>query len=150
MQSEDGVEFSPRKRAVYRTDEGTNFEVVFSADAEVPEQWESPRTGQEGVQAVAWIFSMLFAVGFAFGTMGLIGYDREYQALLSGLVLYFIIGALVAVFYYTSGTQVGAISITDADSFTFWTYWMRFLATWPFQIVVKTGFLGYDAFSMFS
>ncbi len=48
MQSEDGVEFSPRKRAVYRTDEGTTFEVVFAADAELPESWESPRTGQEG------------------------------------------------------------------------------------------------------
>ena len=48
MQSEEGVEFSPRKRAVYRTDEGTDFEVVFAADAEVPELWESPRTGQEG------------------------------------------------------------------------------------------------------
>ncbi len=48
MQSEDGVEFSPRKRAVYRTDEGTTFEVVFAAEAEIPELWESPRTGQEG------------------------------------------------------------------------------------------------------
>ncbi|QEO10024.1 RNA polymerase-binding protein RbpA [Protaetiibacter larvae] len=48
MQSEEGVEFSPRKRAVYRTDEGNTFEVVFAAEAEVPETWESPRTGQEG------------------------------------------------------------------------------------------------------
>lgn len=48
MQSEEGVEFSPRKRAVYRTDDDTTFEVVFAADAEVPEVWESPRTGQEG------------------------------------------------------------------------------------------------------
>lgn len=48
MQSEEGVEFSPRKRAVYRTDDNTTFEVVFAADAEVPEVWSSPRTGQEG------------------------------------------------------------------------------------------------------
>ncbi|MFT4285275.1 MAG: RNA polymerase-binding protein RbpA, partial [Protaetiibacter sp.] len=48
MQSEEGVEFSPRKKAVYRTDEGTTFEVVFAAEAEIPETWESPRTGQEG------------------------------------------------------------------------------------------------------
>jgi hypothetical protein len=48
MQSEEGVEFSPRKRAVYRTDDNTTFEVVFAADAEVPELWDSPRTGQEG------------------------------------------------------------------------------------------------------
>ncbi|MBN9142127.1 MAG: RNA polymerase-binding protein RbpA [Micrococcales bacterium] len=48
MQSEEGVEFSPRKKAVYRTDDGTTFDVVFAAEAEVPETWESPRTGQEG------------------------------------------------------------------------------------------------------
>jgi hypothetical protein len=49
LQSEEGVEFSPRKKSVYRTADGTTFEVVFSADAEVPEVWESPKTGQEGV-----------------------------------------------------------------------------------------------------
>lgn len=48
MQSEEGVEFSPRKRTVYRTTEGTTFEVMFAADAEIPEVWDSPRTGQEG------------------------------------------------------------------------------------------------------
>ncbi len=48
MQSEEGVEFSPRKRVMYRTDDGTTFEVVFAAEAEVPETWASPRTGQEG------------------------------------------------------------------------------------------------------
>jgi hypothetical protein len=48
MQSESGVEFSPRKKSTYRTEEGTTFEVTFSADAEVPEIWQSPRTGQEG------------------------------------------------------------------------------------------------------
>lgn len=48
MQSEEGVEFSPRKRAIYRTEEGTTFEVVFAADAEVPDVWSSPRSGQEG------------------------------------------------------------------------------------------------------
>ena len=48
LQSEVGVEFSPRKRAIYRTSEGTDFEVIFSADAELPETWESPRSGLEG------------------------------------------------------------------------------------------------------
>ena len=48
LQSEEGVEFSPRKKAVYRTTEGNTFEVTFAADADVPETWESPRTGQEG------------------------------------------------------------------------------------------------------
>lgn len=48
LQSEVGVEFSPRKKSVYRTEDGTSFEVTFSADADVPETWESPRSGLEG------------------------------------------------------------------------------------------------------
>lgn len=49
LQSEVGVEFSPRKKSVYRTADGTEFEVTFAADAEVPQQWESPKSGQEGI-----------------------------------------------------------------------------------------------------
>jgi thioesterase domain-containing protein len=49
LQSEVGVEFSPRKKSVYRSADGTTFEVIFAADAEVPQQWESPKTGQEGI-----------------------------------------------------------------------------------------------------
>ncbi len=49
LQSEVGVEFSPRKKSIYRTVDGTEFEVTFAADAEVPQQWESPKTGQEGI-----------------------------------------------------------------------------------------------------
>lgn len=49
LQSEEGVEFSPRKRSVYRSADGSTFEVVFAADADVPQQWESPKTGQEGI-----------------------------------------------------------------------------------------------------
>lgn len=49
MQSEDGVELAERQRARYRTAAGEVFEVVFSADAELPDQWQSPRTGAGGV-----------------------------------------------------------------------------------------------------
>lgn len=49
MQSEEGVEFAHRQRAQYRTDDGEEFDVVFAADAEVPEQWESPKSGREGI-----------------------------------------------------------------------------------------------------
>ncbi|QWS34531.1 RNA polymerase-binding protein RbpA [Curtobacterium aetherium] len=48
LQSEDGVELSERKRAVYRAESGETFDVVFSADAEVPPIWSDPRTGMEG------------------------------------------------------------------------------------------------------
>ena len=49
LQSEEGVEFSPRLKKTYRAEDGTTFDVVFSAEAEIPEVWESPKTGQEGV-----------------------------------------------------------------------------------------------------
>lgn len=49
LQSEEGVEYSPRKKSVYRSADGTTFEVVFAADAEVPQQWESPKSGLEGI-----------------------------------------------------------------------------------------------------
>ena len=49
LQSEEGVEFSPRKKSMYRTADGTTFEVMFAADAEVPGVWESPKSGQEGI-----------------------------------------------------------------------------------------------------
>lgn len=48
LQSEEGVEFSPRKRAVYQTADGTTFEMVFAEEAEVPDVWQSPKSGQEG------------------------------------------------------------------------------------------------------
>ena len=48
LQTEDGVEFVSRRRSTYRTADGSTFEVTFAADAEIPEVWESPRTGQEG------------------------------------------------------------------------------------------------------
>ena len=48
LQSEEGVEFASRRKVTYRTDDGNTFEVVFAADAEIPEVWSSPRTGQEG------------------------------------------------------------------------------------------------------
>jgi len=49
MQSEEGVEFAARQRAQYRTTDGELFEVVFSSDAELPDTWESPKSGREGV-----------------------------------------------------------------------------------------------------
>ena len=49
MQSEEGVEFAPRIRAVYQAEDGSTFEMVFDAEAEIPPVWESARTGQEGI-----------------------------------------------------------------------------------------------------
>ena len=48
LQSEEGVEFVSRRKSLYRTADGSTFEVTFAFDAEIPETWESPRSGQEG------------------------------------------------------------------------------------------------------
>jgi thioesterase domain-containing protein len=48
LQSEEGVTFSPRKKSTYQAADGSTFDVTFSADAEVPTVWESPKSGQEG------------------------------------------------------------------------------------------------------
>ena len=49
LQSEEGVVFSPRVTATYRADDGTTFDVTFAEDAEVPENWTSPKSGKDGV-----------------------------------------------------------------------------------------------------
>jgi len=49
FQSEEGVDFVERITARFRADDGTEFEVVFAEDAEIPARWENPRTGQSGV-----------------------------------------------------------------------------------------------------
>lgn len=48
LQSEEGVAFMPRSRAIYRTDDGEEFVMIFAADAEMPPTWTSPQTGQPG------------------------------------------------------------------------------------------------------
>ena len=48
LQSEEGVEFAARQRAQFRTGEGEVFDIVFPSDAELPDRWPSPRSGQEG------------------------------------------------------------------------------------------------------
>lgn len=49
LQSEEGVVFSERQVREYRVADGTTFAVTFAADAEIPERWTSPKTGQEGM-----------------------------------------------------------------------------------------------------
>ena len=48
LQSEEGVVFSERQVREYRTTDGATFSVTFAAEAEIPEQWTSAKTGQEG------------------------------------------------------------------------------------------------------
>jgi hypothetical protein len=101
------------------------------------------RTGNDPNIAYAWIFSLFVALGFIFLSMGLMGAERDYPALLSGLVLYFIVGALLAVFLYVNRSGVGGQTITDADQPAFWAYWIKVMALWPYELVSRAGILGY-------
>jgi hypothetical protein len=49
LQSEEGVVFSPRVTATYRSGDGSTFDVTFSQEAEIPETWTSPKSGKDGV-----------------------------------------------------------------------------------------------------
>jgi RNA polymerase-binding protein len=49
LQSEEGVVFATRTIAHYRSEDGTEFEVTFSEEAEIPETWTSPKSGKSGV-----------------------------------------------------------------------------------------------------
>lgn len=106
------------------------------------------RTGDVGNVVPAFVFVLLFAIGFIIAAMGLMGAESDYPSLLSGLVLYIIVGVLIAVFLYTSSTQVGRISLEDADDPTFWTYWLRVAVTWPLEIVRKFDLFGYGSLQM--
>ncbi len=48
LESEVGVEFAPTQIATFRTEQGEEFSVRFAADAELPYDWTSPRSGTKG------------------------------------------------------------------------------------------------------
>lgn len=48
LQSEEGVVFSERQVREFRAGDGSTFSVTFAADADIPDRWTSPRSGQEG------------------------------------------------------------------------------------------------------
>lgn len=49
MQTEEGVEFASRQRVQFRTADGETFDMIFASDAELPDRWQSPQSGKEGV-----------------------------------------------------------------------------------------------------
>ncbi|MCU1638177.1 MAG: hypothetical protein JWL94_824 [Microbacteriaceae bacterium] len=53
LQSEEGVTFSPRITSTYQLPDESTFEVTFAADAEIPQVWGSPKSGQEGILIAA-------------------------------------------------------------------------------------------------
>jgi hypothetical protein len=49
FQSEIDVEYAPRVVRLYKTLAGVEFRVTFAEDAEIPETWSAPTSGEEGV-----------------------------------------------------------------------------------------------------
>ena len=49
FEDERGVEFAARQQAAYRCQQGHEFEITMSVEAEVPAVWECPRCGQEAL-----------------------------------------------------------------------------------------------------
>lgn len=86
-------------------------------------------------------FAIFFALGFIFLSMGILGLKDDYPALLSGFVLYFMVGGLIAIFLYVNTNATWRLA--DADDARFWLYWTRIMAMWPFELVQMTGILGY-------
>lgn len=53
LQSEEGVTFSPRITSTYQLPDGGTFDMTFAADAEIPQTWDSPKSGIEGILIAA-------------------------------------------------------------------------------------------------
>ena len=89
------------------------------------------------------VFVVLFAIGFIFAAAGLMGMKDDYPALLSGLVLYFIVGGLIAIVQYINGTGISSNSLVDWGDASFWIHWIRVAATWPLVLVQRADLFGY-------
>ena len=51
FEDERGVEMAPRQNVVYVCPDGHEFTVTMADEAEVPDEWEDPKTGQLGRRA---------------------------------------------------------------------------------------------------
>jgi hypothetical protein len=51
FEDERGVEMAPRQEVTYVCDDGHTFVVTMAEEAEVPAEWEDPKTGQLGRRA---------------------------------------------------------------------------------------------------
>lgn len=108
--------------------------------------WGSPlRAGAgqpEPIFAIAYV--VVFGLGFVVAAMAILGMKADYPGFLSGVVLYFMVGAMVSVVLYVTGTEVGRISLEDAAHAEFWTSWVRVAATWPLEFVRRAELWGYE------
>ena len=90
--------------------------------------------------AYAYAYVLLFALGFMLLAMGLLAL-QGYPGMLSSFVLYFIVGALVALIRYVM--YEGEFSLVDAGDPVFWMQMLKRMALWPLEIVRMSGIFEY-------
>ncbi|GAB3246271.1 RNA polymerase-binding protein RbpA [Alteromonas gracilis] len=49
FEDERGIEFAARQQAAYRCQQGHEFEITMSMEADIPAAWECPRCGAEAL-----------------------------------------------------------------------------------------------------
>lgn len=104
----------------------------------------SPARMLHGDRRFAFAFLLIFAIGFVLFSMGILGTEGTYPALLSGFVLYFIVGGLITVFIYLTGSGLAQYSLTEAGEPYFWRESARLSALWPLYIVQTLGIFQWD------
>lgn len=97
----------------------------------------------------AYAFLGLFAIGFILFSMAALGTQGAYPALLSGFVLYFMIGGLLSVYVYISGDGIAGYSLGQVGGSAFWRTAAKLAATWPLHLVQKIGLFGWDKIGLF-
>lgn len=97
----------------------------------------------------AYAFLGLFAVGFILFSMAALGTQGAYPALLSGFVLYFMVGGLLTVYVYVAGDGISGYSLGHVGGASFWRTAAKLAALWPLHLVQKAGLFGWDMVSLF-
>ena len=95
----------------------------------------SPSRQLHGDTRYLYAFLLIFALGFVLFSMGILGTEGAYPALLSGFVLYFIVGGMITVLIYVTGSGLAQYTLTEAGEPYFWREAARLSAMWPIYIV---------------
>ena len=108
--------------------------------------WGSPaRSGMmDPHPKLSLLFVVLFALGFIFMAMGALGMKDDYPGFASGLVLYFMVGGLIAIVFATDESNTWRLE--DASDPAFWAYWVQIAAQWPILVAKKFNLLGYGTY----
>lgn len=89
-------------------------------------------------------FLFTFAIGFILFSMGVLASKDPYSAMLSGFVLYFIVGGLFTLFLYLDGSGLMQYTLSEAGEPHFWREAARVSSRWPLFLVRWAELFGWD------